>query len=529
MTETQSTGQSKPKRKFKMPSAIIILMGVLAVLIVISWIVAWSGGSYTEDVATAYDPVTGDAIAWMETEIGVTAMGIMGIGLAVGNGFIAGADLIFYLLVLGAVIELMLVSGTMEAGINSLVKGLGGKELFLIPILFVLFSAGGTIYGMSEETIALFVIIVPALCLAGFDTITGLMVVLGGTATGCAVSTVNPFAMGAADSAISDQGITGVMSFVLIFNLVWWVIMTAITCSMMTGYAWYVRKNPEKSFAKTDKDVADQWLKEVVGEGETPSATGRQKAALGVFMTAFLLMIVLFIPWPDVLGIDTDSSGYYTNGTGPYDPIFGGITQIGWWYFGELSMMFIFVGAVIALILGMDMKTTSEAAWSGAKGMLSVGIVIAIARGVPYIMESTGLQPWLIQSMLGESSKMSAGGFIYLTFFIMFVLSTVITSTSGLAGAALPLMAGMATNLFGPGTANPGIDPVFVMGGVAIAYMMAIGFWNFFVPTNPIVMASMQYSRVPYQDGLKLALPMGLVVLVITVALMIPSYLLIMG
>ncbi len=526
-TEIQSTAPTDQSQKkgFSMPSAITILVGILFALIVLSWIVAWAGGTYEVDESIFISLPSGDEItlaSWTET-LDVAAMGVFGAFLAIGNGFIGGSDLIFYLFVLGAVIELMLVSGSMEAGIGSLVKGLGGKEIFLIPILFILFSAGGTIYGMSEETIALFVIVVPALALAGFDTVTGLMVILGGTATGCAVSTVNPFAMGAADAAIADAGVKGVMSSVLIFNLVWWAIMTAITCSIITGYAAFVKKNPDKSFAKSEKEKADKWLEGFSNE-DSPTATGRQKAALAVFMLAFLLMIVLFIPWADLVGLD------YT--TGNKDPIFGLIAPLGTWYFGELSMMFIFVGVIIALILGMPKKQTTDAAWDGAKAMFSVAIVISVARGIPYIMETTGLQPWLLGAMLGGlgDKDVSSWVIIYTMFFVIFVLSTVITSTSGLAAAALPMMTSIVVTICTDATGTVDMEQAkFIMGGVAIAYMMGIGFWNFFVPTNPIVMASMEYSRVPYQDGVKLALPMALVVLVVTLAAMIPSYILIMG
>ncbi len=511
-TEVQSTSEQPSKKGFQMPTAITILIFIIIGLIVVTWIASWAGASYTDDSGA-------DAL--------VNPMGIFGLGQAIASGFVGGADLIFYLFVLGAVIELMLVSGAMEAGISSLVKGLGGKELFLIPILFILFSAGGTIYGMSEETIALFVIVVPALSLAGFDTITGLMVILGGTATGCAISTVNPFAMGAADLAIKDAGVEGVMSYVLLFNLVWWFIMTTITCSIMTGYAWYVKKNPTKSFVKNGKEEADEWLSQF-NTKDSQTATGRQKAALAVFMAAFVLMILFFIPWPDVLNIDTDSSAYY--GDGFWGPIlgvlFGSLTPMGWWYFNELSMMFIIVGLLIALILGMPKKQTSEAAWEGAKAMFSVAVVIAIARGIPFVMETTGLQPWLIQGMLGiVGNGANEWVIVYAMFIILFLLATVITSTSGLAGAALPMMTAFVVGAFP--TATPE-QLQFIMGGVAIAYMTAIGFWNFFVPTNPIVMASMEYSRVKYQDGIKLALPMGLALLIVTLAAMLPSYMIIM-
>ncbi len=574
--ENDSSSKKKSSFKFKMPPAIAILVIILAVLVVMSWILAWSGASYDDtksiilpgngfvswndinstlginvhnlgalnailggNILPNYDPSTptsggfelatnkdgllglfnhgsADYNVYVDGSSNVAALGIFGISLSIASGFTAGSDLIFYLFVLGAVIELMLVSGSMEAGIQGLVRGLNGKEIILIPLLFVLFSAGGTIYGMSEETVGLFVIVVPALCLAGFDAVTGMMVILGGTATGCAVSTVNPFSVGSANSAIGDAGVSNVMSYVLIFNLVWWVIMTAITCSMLTAYALYTRKNPEKSFQKQMKSESDAWVKEVAGSSsDVLKTTGRQRAALTIFMTAFALMILLFIPWEQLVGLKYS--------TGNKDPIFGLIATLGNWYFTELSMMFIFVGIVIALVLKMPMKTTTDAAWNGAKSMMSIAIVISVARGIPFILENTGMQPFLLGALTSSINTPNKWVFIYGMFIVLIVLSIFITSTSGLANAALPIMTSAAMTLF-PDLAVQ----KEVMGGVMIAYMMGAGVLNFFTPTNPIVMASMQYSKVSYTDGFKIAFPMAMVVLVVTAALMLPSYILLM-
>lgn len=506
-TEINKAPQENKKKKFtfKMPSAIVILIGILFALVVLSWILAWTTGDVTTDAEGNI------------TE-GVGAMGIFGVGVAMAHGFMAGSDLIFYLFVLGAVIELMLVSGSLENGISGLVKGFNGKELLLIPILVVLFSAGGAIYGMSEETIALFVIIVPALSLAGFDAIVGMMVILGGTATGCAMSIVNPFNLGAATGAINDvEGIIYQQGVTLIITIVWWVILTSITSMFVTGYAWWVKKDPSKSLNKEKKEECNEWLAGFTKNSNKASgATTRQKWSLGIFITSFTLMILLFVPWADLVGLEYS--------TGNNDPIFGLIAPLGTWYFGELSMLFILTGAIIALILGMGATKTSKAAWAGAKEMFSVAIVIGIARGIPYILETTGMQNFLVGGMIQAMGEISPIAFLYISFFILLLLSTVITSTSGLAGATMGLFASAVLAFTSSGSEKwAGIDPATYMGAIVIAYMMAIGVMNFFIPTNPIVMASMDQSRVAYGDGVKVMAPIAGVMFLITVALILPS------
>jgi len=520
---------SKTKKKFKMPSAIIILSIILVVLLAVSWILSWSGVTYNVHTDAHYKP-DGTQVPASDVKTPIKALGIFAFGLTISHGFAAGSGLIFYLIVLGAVIELVLVSGSMEAGIRGMVKGLKGKEILLIPILFTLFSAGGTIYGMSEETIALFVIIVPALCVAGFDAVTGLMVVLGGTATGCAVSTVNPFSVGSADSAINAEIYgtkshenLGVMSSVLIFNLVWWLIMTAVVGSLLTWYAIRAKKNPEKSFQKEMKQESDEWVKLVAGDSaDAPKATNRQQIALGLLMTGFVLMLLLFIPW-------TTLFKGFSYSTGNKDPIFGGIATLGNWGFGELSMMFVLIGLAIALVLKMPMKKMSETCFQGSKGMLGVIIVISVARGIPDILTTTGMQPYILGGLTSSIKSANSTIFIYGMFLLLLILAVFITSTSGLANAAFPIITGAVVDLFGPKNGGDMNQVKLVLGGVMIAYTMAIGVLNFFTPTNPIVMASMQYSKVAYSDGFKVAFPLGMVVLVATVALMIPSYLMVSG
>ncbi len=518
MNETKSTGSVEgqaTKRKFKMPGSLTIIIGVLIGVVILTWIASWAGASYDTEVPVG-EWVLGDDGWTGPTEIvneNVTPMGIFGAPIAAAYGFLNAADLIFYLFILGAVIELMLVSGSLEKGVAGLVKGFNGKEIFLIPLLVFIFSAGGTIYGMQEETIALFVIIVPALCIAGFDAITGLLVILLGTTTGFAMSTVNPFSIGAALGGVGDS-VEDFSDTAIVFRLIWWFVLTIAVAAFVTGYAAFVKKNPEKSFNKEMKGDTDAWISSLSATDDSPS-TGKQKAAIGVFMTSFILMVLLFIPWND-LGIIPE----YTL-DGPFLGIFfGNVAQLGWWYFAELSMLFIITGTIIAILVKDEIirsgETVSGTMWNGAKEMFSVAIIIGVARSIPYVLETTGTQTWMVQGMTSGLEGMSTIGFIYMSFFIFLVLTLLIPSTSGLAGATMGIMAPLASQVGGAGST----ESIMAISGMLVAFVLATGIVNMFVPTQAIVMASCASAHVSYGDAMKPTLTWaGIMVLISMVVL----------
>lgn len=565
------TGEKNTKKKFSMPSSLMIIIGVMFFFIVVTWILDWSGATYdiTSNYAAGEIPIgtdsaiitsftdlfnssqiaadgailsvipptadsAGSFLIYMNGTADVTSVGILGFGNAMAEGFGNAYSLIFYLFILGALIEIMLVSGTLEAGVGSLVKGLNGKEILLIPILFVLFSAGGTVYGMQEETLGFFIIIVPALVLAGFDTVTGLLVILLATTTGFAMSTVNPFAVGAAEGVIDDamgNDLT-IVGVGLIFRMIWWVALTAIGASLVTGYAYSVQKNKKYSF-KNEAQLAEdeKWVQESFKPlSEVETMTGRQKGALALFMGAFGFMILMMVPWPDLIGYDGISVMDWPTWI---SWILNGVAQPGYWYFGELVMLFTIITILVVLVLKMPFKQASETAWIGAKNMFSVAILIGVARSIPVILENSGTQDWLVGSMTQGVEGMSGIGFVYMMVPILFILALIIPSTSGLAGAALPLITGAAIAATGDAqmgstivTANQ--DTVQLMSAVMVVFLMMVGMANMFVPTQAVVMAQMDASHVDYGTAIK---PIGAyvgIMMVITLAAIIPSTMLLM-
>lgn len=52
-----------------------------------------------------------------------------------------------------------------------------GSELVLIPVIFILFSLGGAVFGMGEEAIPFAMLIIPIVIDMGYDSVTGILTI----------------------------------------------------------------------------------------------------------------------------------------------------------------------------------------------------------------------------------------------------------------------------------------------------------------------------------------------------------------
>jgi uncharacterized ion transporter superfamily protein YfcC len=189
-----------------------------------------------------------------------TIPGIVDVFLAPINGFIDGAEIIIYLLIMGIFLQIVNQSKALEAGISHLVKKLKGKELIIIPVIMILFSLGGAIFGMCEETLALYAIVMPIVLAAGFDAITGLFMILFGAGLGVCASVINPFmimtcidaASGTVQLAVSDG---------IIFRLMIYLLFTLVGIIFTTLYARKVKNNPQKSLIYEFRNVHSEAFK----------------------------------------------------------------------------------------------------------------------------------------------------------------------------------------------------------------------------------------------------------------------------
>ena len=214
--------------------------------------------------------------------------------MAVPRGFIDASDLIIFIISIGGFIELMMKTGALEAGINHLINKMRGSENKLIITLMSLFSLGGTSYGMGEETIGFYPLIVAAMVAAGFDSLVGIGTILWGCVAGNMGSTLNPFAAGAAMSALSSVGIDPNNNLIMGIGAIIWIVTIVVAIFFVNFYAKKIQKDKSKT-ALSEEEIKVMHENFDDHSSDNNDFSKIHKKVLLVFGLGFVIMIFSLI------------------------------------------------------------------------------------------------------------------------------------------------------------------------------------------------------------------------------------------
>ncbi|MBQ9765454.1 MAG: YfcC family protein [Lachnospiraceae bacterium] len=468
----------RKKMEFRMPTAYAILLTLLVVV----------------SVVTIFVP-------------GVRSASLSDVVMAPVNGFVSALDVAIFVMFLGGFLGVVNKSGALDNGIAAVVRRLKGNEMLLIPILMILFSVGGTTYGMAEESIAFYSLIVATMVAAGFDTLVGAAIIMLGCGVGVIGSTVNPFAISAAVDAIKGAfpDIEINQTIIIVIGLILWFSSLAVAIFFVMRYARKVKNNTGRGLLTpreheaAHKTYHEESAAEKGADFDAVSAvseksiefTGRMKAVLVVFAIAFGVMVVSLIPWQN-FGITIFKNTSLLTGA-----------NLGEWYFKELQAWF-FLCSIIAGIIGkLHESEIVQSFVSGAADMVGVALIIAISRGISVIMGSTGLDMFVLGKFSGLLSDVSPTVFTIGTYVVYLGLSFLIPSSSGLAAASIPTFGGLASQL--------GLSPEVMI----MIFCAANGLVNLITPTSGVVMGGLAISRLEWMTWVKFALKVLGVLLVI--------------
>ena len=157
-------------------------------------------------------------------------------------GVYDAVDVCVFILMVGGFLGVVMKTGAVDAGVGTVIRRLGGREKWLIPILMLFFGLGGSTFGMWEETMAFYPLLIPVFLAAGYDAVVGISVILLGAGTGVLSSTVNPFATGIA------AGFAGVsLGDGILLRVLQWIVFESAAIWFVMAYAARVKKNPSKS------------------------------------------------------------------------------------------------------------------------------------------------------------------------------------------------------------------------------------------------------------------------------------------
>lgn len=466
------------KKKRGMPSSFTILLALLAIVAVITVIVSGTSGG------------------------AVTAARLSDFCTAPILGFADALPVCLFVMILGGFLGMMTETGALDNGIAVLVQKLKGNEIMLIPVLMLIFSLGGTTYGMCEETVPFYALLAATMMAAGFDPMVGAATVLLGAGCGCLGSTVNPFAVGAAVDALTGVDIAVNQSIIIGLGAVLWIVTTAMSIVFVMNYAKKVKADKGSTILSMQelKDAEEAHGKAASEVHKEVKLTGRQKGVLIAFAFTFVVMIVGFIPLAD---LNEGVANFFDAGA-VYDADGNAVVQgwsalitglpIGQWYFDEASTWFFLMAILIGIIGGLSEKQIVNTFITGAADMMSVVLVIALARGISVLMANTGLDVFVLDAAANALAGLSGVIFAPMSFLVYFGLSFLIPSTSGMATVSMPIMGPLAVKL--------GFSPeVMVM-----IFSAAIGVVNLFTPTSGAIMGGLALAKIEWTTWLKFAL-----------------------
>ncbi len=467
---TTASDTAKP-RKIWFPTGFTILFGLIVLVAALTWIIP--AGQYERVANPALDREVPVAGTYTETES--NPQGVVDVIMAPIAGLYDPAtnqgnaiDIALFVLVIGGFIGVVASTGAINAGIGNAMKRLEGREKWMIPALMALFAFGGTTYGMAEETLAFYMLLMPVMIAARFDAVTAVATILLGAGVGVLGSTVNAFATVIASDAAGIPFTQGIVLRLVILGLCW------LACVIyVMRYAERVRLDPKASLVY-DRQV-DNEAHFLSGEAyDTIEFTALHKIVLAIFGLTFVVMI-----W--------------------------GVLAGGWWM-GEMTGLFLASAILIGLIARPGEEKFVDAFVNGARDLLGVALIIGLARGIVVIMDAGKITDTILHWAELSVAGLGEVAFINVMYWLQVLLSFFVPSSSGLAVLSMPIMAPVAD------FAGVGRDLVVT------AYQSANGLVNLINPTFAVVMGALAIGRVPYERWLRFMWPLLLILTVIIMA-----------
>lgn len=458
-----------PDLQSRFPTAYTILFLLIILVAALTWIIP--AGQYDREM----NEEIGREVAVPDTYQTVEAnpQGPIDVLLAPIGGFYdpdsysANAiDVALFVLLLGGFLGVVNATGSIDTGMRSAMRAMEGREIWMIPILMTLFAVGGTTYGMAEETLAFYAILLPVVLRAGYDAVTGVAIILIGAGIGVLGSTVNPFATIIASDAAQIPFTNGIiLRFVILIGGL------AICIAYVMRYASRVKNARDRSVVARQWDAHERhFLRGDGGDEATDTLTGTQKVILLLFAATFVVMI-----W--------------------------GVSSQGWWM-AKMGALFLGAAIVIGIIARLGEKRLTGAFLDGARDLLGVALVIGLARGIVVVMKNGRIADTILNASAETLADLSNVAFISSMFGIEVGMSFFVPSSSGLAVLSMPILAPLAD------FAGVGRDLVVT------AYQSANGLVNLINPTFAVVIGGLAIGRVPYDRWIVFIWPLLLILTV---------------
>ncbi|MEO8116952.1 MAG: YfcC family protein [Bacteroidota bacterium] len=398
--------------------------------------------------------------------------GIIAILQAPVKGILDSIDISLFILLIGGFMAVFNKTGAMFKGVKYLAQQMKGKERLLIVILVFVFSFFGGSYGMDVESIVFYPVLVPLFMAEDYDVMVPLAIVFGGTCVGFIASFTNPFSTIIASNAAGINWIDGLYERILFF-----VIATSLLAWYILRYAAKVKKDRTASIVyKVDGITQSPFEIEVHTEGTREKLSAKSKLLLFIFVSTFITMIA-------------------------------GIVFLNWWT-TEMSTLFFGSAILVGFIHRIGEKIFVTEFIKGAASLLSVALIIGMARGVTIILNDGLVGDSILFYASNVVQHFQPGIFIILVMIFYFFFAILVSSSSGMAVLTMPIIGALAIIVNIPGRE------------IVNAYLFGIGIMFLISPTGSAFPALLMV-KVSYKAWLKFITPLIIALLILSAIFLI--------
>jgi uncharacterized ion transporter superfamily protein YfcC len=422
-------------RMIRVPSPLTLLVGCTLIAAALTYVIP--AGEYDR----RNDPVTGRSVVVSGTYHRVPSdpVGAFGAAVAIPRGMIDAASVVFFVFLVGGAFGVVDKTGALHDGIDWLVRRLGNFGILAIPLVSLLFAAGGALENMQEEIIAL----VPALLVLtqrlGFDAMTAVMMSVGAAAIGSAFSPINPFQVLIAQKvAHLPQGSGG------LFRLVTLAIALALWIAGTIRYARRTRRpvSPETS---------------------TPLLASASRGRGGLVITIVMLAFAVFV-W-----------GVMTQG----------------WDFDQEAGLFFVMGVAAGIAGGLGIAGTADAFADGFRAITFAAILIGVARSISVVMTEGHIIDTVVHGLAAPLALLPAGASAIAMMAVQAIVHVPVPSVSGDAVLTLPVLVPVSDLI--------GLSRQVTV----LAYQFGAGLCELVTPTNGGLMAILAAASVRFEDYIR--------------------------
>ncbi len=525
--------------KRQIPHTYVIVFYIILVSAILTWIIP--GGEYFEQNITE-NGVGKTRMVYHEVESNPQSWQIFS---SIFKGFVKQSGIIVFVLIIGASFWIMNSSKAIDVGIFAFIRFSSRLEKFrwirflgvqniIITLVMVLFSVFGAVFGMSEETIAFIIIMVPLSISMGYDSIVGVSLCFVAAGLGFAGAVLNPFTIGIA------QGIAELPLFSgLEYRIFCWVIINITGISAVLIYANRIKKDPTRSPVYKEDEYWRERGKADLGsiEYRTPAAAW---VAYGIILGGLVLFSVFNPQTTLTLGDPVSGSG--SSFTSPMIPVVTGLFALAGilslrrsvhffqltllsftilflivgvmgyqWYILKIASLFFAMGLLSGIAMNYSPNKITKLFLEGMKDILSAAFIVGLAGGIIVILEDGKVVGSILHGLAGSMNEMGQTASIGIMYVIQTIINVIIPSGSAQAALTMPIMA-------------PFSDLINISRQTTVmVFQLGDGFTNMITPTSGVLIGVLGVAKIPYEKWVKWITPIMIVLVILGFLLLIPT------